>query len=435
MTAIYLEPPRQTPIMCETEVVVVGGGPAGFAAATAAARLGARTLLVERYGCLGGLATGGLVLYMDSLADKTGARAIGGLPWEVLERCRALGGIAQDGPLALHADSEVLKLVADTVCLESGVELRLHSWAVAAIVRDNAVRGVIVESKEGRQAILCQVCIDASGDGDLAALAGASFDMQTQCIGLNMKVGGIDRARFQAYQQANPQELRRRIAELRTMGGHPLWPNTTPLSEAGVYWINILGLARRTDQPVPEANGQQRPDDVVTQFAGKLSALSVSDLSYAEVTLRSQLMLSLDYYRHHIPGFEHVMLLTYASQLGVRDSRRIHGLHCLTRSEMEAGLEPADSIGRAGSGFCPAQYYEVPYGCLVPHSLDGLLVSGRCISADDYAQQAVRLIPPAMMTGQAAGCAAALAIKQHLEPRALDVASLREQLMIDGVIL
>ncbi|MCE5258639.1 MAG: FAD-dependent oxidoreductase, partial [Chloroflexi bacterium] len=146
-------------------------------------------------------------------------------------------------------------------------------------------------------------------------------------------------------------------------------------------------------------------------------------------------VLSLNYYRKHIPGFEHALLLTFASQLGVRDSRRVRGMHLLTRAEMEAGSTPSDAIGKAGSGFCPAQDYKVPYGCLVPAELNGLLVSGRCISADDYAQQAVRLIPPAMMTGQAAGAAAALASSQSIEPRAVNSETLRQQLAADGVIL
>lgn len=396
---------------------------------------GAKTLLLERYGCLGGLATGGLVLYMDSLADKTGQRAIGGLPWEALERCRALGGIAEDAPLAIHADSEVLKFVADSLCVEAGVELRLHSWAVSAITEDGRVRGVIAESKSGRQAILCRVCVDATGDGDIAALAGAACDTQTQCIGLNLKVGGVNLGRFREFQHSHPEELRALHAELRARGGYALWPGSTPYSGSGIFWVNILGVAARGEGLETALHDGGHQGDVVSQFAGRLSALDVEDLTYAEVTLRRQLMLSLDYYRQFVPGFEQVMLLAFASQLGVRDSRRVRGLHMLTKAEMVSGVVPVDSIGKAGSGFCPANQYHVPYGCLVPEHVDGLLVSGRCISVDDYAQQAVRLIPPAMVTGQAAGTAAALVCAAGQEPRQLDTNTLRTQLLADGVLL
>lgn len=419
---------RQIPVVRDVDVLVVGGGPAGLIAATAAARHGAGTLLVERYGCLGGLATGGLVLYMDALADRSGQRTIGGLPWEVLERLKLLNGLAEDGPLALHADSELLKVVADNVCIEAGVELRLHSWAVAALMDGTTVQGIIVESKSGRQAIRCRVCIDATGDGDVAALAGAAFDLNHQCIGLNLKVGGIDRQRYQEFVQKHPLELREMTAQVRSLGGYSLWPNTTPYSEVGDYWLNILGLASRRTQGVES-------DDVLERFAGRLSAVNVEDLTYAEVELRRQIMLSLDFYRRNVPGYEGVRLLSFASQLGVRDSRRVKGVHQLTKDEMISNAAPVDSIGRAGAGFCPAHHYQVSYGCLVPQTIDGLLTSGRCISADSYAQQAVRLIPPAMMTGQAAGTAAAWAVQHHCTPRDVDVEQLRQHLLADAVIL
>lgn len=230
-----MEPARQIPVIRDVDVLVVGGGPAGFVAAAAAARHGANTLLVERYGYLGGLATGGLVLYMDALADRSGQRTIGGLPWEVLERLKMYHGLAEDGPLALYADSELLKVVADNICVEAGVELRLHSWAVMALMNGANMTGVIVESKSGRQAIRCKVCVDASGDGDIAALAGAAYDLNHQCIGLNLKVGGIDRQRYQQFAQKHPQELRELTAQVRSLGGYTLWPNTTPNSDVGDF--------------------------------------------------------------------------------------------------------------------------------------------------------------------------------------------------------
>ena len=180
---------KETPVVAETDVLVVGGGPAGIAAATAAARCGARVILIERYGCLGGLATGGLVLLMDHLFDTAGRRCIGGIAWEILERLDSLEGLAGKGTIRLHADSELLKIAADEICLDSGVTLRFHTWVVDTVVIDGRVVGVITESKSGRQAILSNVCVDASGDDDVAAFAGAPFETHTMRIGLNFKIG------------------------------------------------------------------------------------------------------------------------------------------------------------------------------------------------------------------------------------------------------
>ena len=422
------EAARDIPVVGEVDVAVVGGGPAGFAAATAAARLGARTLLIERYGYLGGLATGGLVLFMDALGDKKGERVIGGLGWEALERLRALGGLGTDGGLRLHADSELLKIVADNICVEAGAALRLHSWAVRTLVDEGQVTGVVVESKEGRQAILSKVCVDASGDGDVAAGAGAAYRMGCQAIGLNAKVGSVDRARYFGFRAERPEEATALREQLRELGGFPLGLGTTPHSDEGVFWVNILGLDRHGHVGPGEG-------DVLQYFAGELSAIDVADISHAEVELRRRIMVSLEFHRKHIPGFENVRLLQLASQLGVRDSRCLTGLKVLTQEDVLAEAQFDDTIGMMGVTYSDVGYSRVPYGALVPRDLDGLLMAGRCISVDPWTQHSARLIPPAMMTGQAAGTAAALAVQAEVRPRSLDVRALRRQLVADGAIL
>ena len=423
------EPARELPVVTQVDVLVIGGGPAGFIAATAAARLGCRTMLVERYGCLGGLATGGLVLYMDCIADKEGHRLIGGLPWESLERLREMDkGLAADGPLRLHVDSELYQIVADQLCLEANVEFRLHSWAVSALVKNQRVTGVIVESKSGRQAILSKICIDATGDGDIAAFAGASYDMDCQRIGLNYNRDVIICIRYRDFVAKDPDEARSVRAKLRDLGGFPLVPNSTPHSDAGVFWINVLGLASRQRMGQDEGT-------VHELFAGELSAIDVEDLTFVQVDLRRRIVLSIDYYRRNVPGFEDVRLLGFASQLGVRESRRITGEYMLSRKDVVAGRTFEDTVGMAGVSFSNIGYFNLPYRCLVPRDLDGLLVAGRCISTDHWTQQASRLIPAAMMSGQAAGTAAALALGEEVPARALNPAALRAQLLTDGAIL
>ena len=173
------------------------------------------------------------------------------------------------------------------------------------------MRGVILEIKSGRQAILCEVCVDATGDGDVAYFAGADFDLSHQRIGLNLKIGNIDREGFQRYREKNSAEYTKTLSELRASGGFPISPNTTPHSDTGVYWVNVVGLAGRDDLGAESGSSHQI-------FDGTLSSLDVEDLTYAEVEMRKRLAFSLECYKKNVPGFESVRLLSFAPQLGVR---------------------------------------------------------------------------------------------------------------------
>ena len=422
------EKARKTPVVAEVDVVVAGGGPAGIAAAVAAARAGSKVMLIERYGYLGGLATGGMVLYMDHLFDRSGVRCIGGIPWEIMERLTDVNGLAGAGSVHLHADSELLKIVADEICEQSGAILRLHSWVVDTVVEDGSVVGVIAESKSGRQAVLAPVCVDATGDGDIAAFAGAEYEMHTMRIGLNCKIGGVDREEFSRWRKANPEKATKLRLEVREYGGCTLGLGNTPYSDQGVFWVNDIGISIRDDrsQSIPEG------DD---SFIGSLSAVDAEDITYVEVELRKRILRGIEYYRAHVPGYQNVRLLAIASQLGVRDSRRVRGVHHLTRNQMDQNSEQRDTIGLTAMTFPEGNHLSVPYRSLVPESIDGLLIAGRCISVDDGLIHSIRLIPPCMMTGQAAGTAAALCVREKTSPRDLPYKNLKAQLEADGVVL
>jgi hypothetical protein len=213
------------------------------------------------------------------------------------------------------------------------------------------------------------------------------------------------------------------------MGGCPIGLGATPHSDVGVYWVNILGLADR------EGNQGKGEGDPTGYFKGDLNAVDTEDLTLAELELRRRIMIGLNFYRRYVPGYQDVRLLAWAPQIGVRDSRRVRGQHTLMREEMDSGAAFGDAIGMAGMLFLSGNHLEVPYRSLVPEAVDGLLTSGRCISVDDGVIHVIRVIPPCMMTGQAAGTAAAMCASEGVEPRDLHAAALRDRLESDGVLL
>ncbi len=384
---------NETPVVDTCDVLVAGGGPAGIAAAVAAARHGAKTILIERYGYLGGMATGGLVLYVGDFYAE-GVRCIGGIPQEIIARARSLGGMAGH-----HVDSELLKIAADKICIDSGVVLRLHSWVVDVVMQDDRVCGVITESKSGRQAIMSTICVDATGDGDVAAFAGAKFELHNMRIGTNFKVGEAG--------GLTPQGT--------DIYGCHMALGDTP--HRNVHWVNDRGLSNRGDT---ETEGLE----------GSLSGIDVEDLTFAEIENRQRILAGITYYRNHMEGYANLALLAIAPQLGVRDSRRVRGMRLLGVDTVAY----SETIGLTGMKLPNGEFLHVPFGALVPEKIDGLLMAGRCIDANDSVIHSIRVIPPCMMTGQAAGTAAALCEKD-INPRCLSRFLLRDKLRQDGVIL
>ena len=411
---------RETNIFAEADVVVVGGGPAGVTAAIAAAREGADTILMERYGCLGGMATGGLVLminqrpagqcqeWLDRLNKVNGAHD--------LSKTKEPGMLRQ----AVMVDPELLKCVLNDMALDAGVKQLLHSWSTAAIVEKNTIQGVIFESKSGRQAVMGKVIIDATGDGDIFASAGAEFDAsldkgyRSSDLAMVFRIGGIDYDKFADFRTGQPEKWERMRSEAFKLAGFPLVPVAAQRKD--VFWVNSF-------------------------IPGK-SCIKVEDLTWVEVKVRKAMIPVYSYYKKNLPGFENSYIYDSASQTGTRGSRRLIGEYVLTGEEARSGKKFDDTVlifpqgvPLTWPGSSEPKNVGMPYRCLVPIKLEGLLAAGRCFSSDQAANTMFNVIPHCIQMGQAAGTAAALAVKNKVLPRKVDIRALQKRLIAQDVEL
>lgn len=410
-----IQPERDVPLLAQTDVLVVGGGPAGLAAAIAAGRQAVKVTLVERYGHLGGLATGGLVLYLDGYWDGE-QTAIRGIGTEIADRLHQMNGLTREEPGRNGtADPEALKYLALQMVREAGVDLIQHCWAFESIIDGGDVAGAITMSKSGLQAIKAKVVVDASGDGDIFASAGAAFLEGQRGIGLPFRLGGVDIETADRFQKDKPQEFKQLMDMIRSKGG--LDGMGMPAVRNGVVWCNSWG-------PVQ-------------------SAIDVRDLTDAELTVRDKINITVEFAQKNIPGYSNAFLIDTASQLGVRESRMLDGVYSLDSTDLKTCPEFDDSIAYMGraTAAVPASSpkkpfgLRVPYRCLLPKEIDGLLVTGRCISTDHEVQGVIRVIPKCFALGHAAGTAAGLTVKQGVEPKNLDVRILRSHLLDEGAYL
>ena len=435
------EPARETPVHAETEVLVVGGGPAGFAAALAARRAGAEVLLVERYNHLGGLSTGGLVIWIDRMTDWSGRPVITGIGQELLDRLpetavagapRALWGSTDADAVAYWRerqgafrdtvtwspmiDPEWLKYLSAELLIEAGVKLLLHSWVAEPLLEGRTVRGVTFESKEGRRAILADAIVDCTGDLDLCARAGLEFEADAKaggggiahCLNTGWLWAGVDFARWLEFKREHPAAHRQLMAD----AGDALGFVERPV----VGWSNDVALFLG-----PRLSGY--------------SGVDVSDLTRVEIESRRRMVAHLDHFRRYAPGFENAWLMLSAPQIGVRHTRRLVGRHKLTSEDWKGGIRHDDEIGVSPS---PSQKFanvSVPYRALVPRDLDNLLAAGRHIACDPQTQAFMREIPQCWLTGQAAGAAAALSVAGGVSMADVDVPALQRLLLGQGVYL
>lgn len=438
---IVSEKARTTPVLRECEILVVGGGPAGTAAAIAAARAGADVVLLERYNHLGGLSTGGLVIWIDRMTDWSGRLVIEGVGGELLAR---LPAAAVAGPgFNLHGSNDVaavehwrrrssahhgvvtwaptvnpehLKLESQRMVSEAGVTLMLHGFGVSPLMADDgSVAGVFVESKEGRQAIRAKVVIDCTGDGDIFHRAGARSDSDIEassihhCMNTSWLFGGVDMPNWFQFRYGEPEAF-------------------AAFSEAG----------RSACGGVFERPVVSWRDDVALFMGPRISGLSgvdLLDLTQAEIVSRRYMSDHLDFYRAHAPGFANADLLQTGSQLGVRHTRRLAGVHRVVRDDWLRPRPFDDEIGVSPSLAPKWPNLSIPYGCLLPERLDGLLAAGRHVACDPSSHSILREIPQCWVTGQAAGVAAAVALQSNRSVRDVDRGRVRNVLCDQGVFL
>jgi FAD dependent oxidoreductase len=437
------EPARQVRVYGEYEVAVLGGGPAGIAAAVAAARAGKRTLLIERYGFLGGMGTAaGVTNFCGLHANVHGEmhRVVRGIASDLLARIDKLGGLNAPhlilGKIFAQAyDTAAYKIAADDLLAHHKVDILFHALGASVIMHDDRrVEALLVETKAGRQAVRANIYIDCSGDGDLAAWAGAPFEVGDNAgsmpyPSMMFRLNGIDPAKAGDAWRTIPA-----LMEKAAAAGTHKFPRKGAIvrpQKSGIEWrVNFTQLARKDGKAI---NGIE-PDD----------------LTRGEIDGRRQAIEAFEFLRT-VPGFENSYIVDLPPQLGIRETRRVIGGYMLSGEDVLGCASFDDSIGVNGwpmeshvAGdvvfkFPPIPesrgFNELPYRMLVPERVDNLLVAGRCASMTHDGQSAARVSGACFAMGEAAGNAAALALSGNTIPRDIAVEKLQQQLKEQGVFI
>lgn len=455
-------PARRGQLAAETDVLVVGGGPSGLGAAVGAAAVGADVILAERYGFLGGNATAALVMPLMSFhtwsapkPEKEGAATlyptdhgrgepvVEGVLKMLLERLVKSGGALSPSlktGYMIPFDPEIFKLTALDLLDEAGAHFLFHAFASDALVDNGRIRGVVFETKSGPVVIHARVVVDCTGDGDIAARAGAPFevgrheDRLVQPMTLMFRMVEFEKAAFEQYVKEHPDQWR---------GVHGLWDLVKKATAAGELELpreDMLFFATPHDQEV-SVNCTR-----VTRTLGT----DVWDLTYAEWQSRRQMRQIVAFFRKYVPGFEKAHAVQSGVNVGVRETRRIIGDYQLNVEDVLSARKfpdgiaccayPVDIHSPEGQGTMlkrlpPGESYDIPLRCLLPQGVEGLLVAGRCISGTHEAHSSYRVMPTSMATGHAAGVCAAIAAKGEKSPRSIPSEEVQKELLRQGAKL
>ncbi len=417
----------------ETGVLVIGSGSAGATAAITAARLGAAVTLIERYGFMGGISTQVLdTFYGFFTPGSTARKVVGGVPDQIVaELVQRKAAIYRSNTYGagqgITYDPEILKVVWETLALQAGVRILYHSLMVDVLREGQTIRGVVIANKAGLWRIPARVVIDASGDADAAAKMGVPFESASdgpiQSLTTTFKMINVDIERARAIKKA---DLHTRLEQAATQGYH------LPRKEGSIHITPLAGVMATN----------------MTRVSG-VDPLDIEQFSQAEMEGRRQAIEYARFLIEQVPGYENAALGGLSTQIGVRESRRIFGAYRLTRADVLAARKFEDAIAQCGAPieehhagqdtrweYLPdGATYHIPYRCLLPQNCEGLLVAGRCLSADHDAHASVRSMGQCMAMGQAAGAAAALALHSKHGLHHLPVKTLQDNLRSLGAIL
>ena len=436
---------RTIPVMAETEVLVVGSGPGGLAAALASARQGADTMLMERFGCFGGNITQAGV---ETIAWYRHPQTIeaGGIGMEFERRAVDMNAATPEVQSISHAlHTESFKYIADRLVIESGVRPLLHCYFVKPVMDGAKIVGIITESKSGRQAILARRVIDATGDADIAARCGAPYTQAPLANRLGVTVtfacSGVDKKRFMEYVDDNP-------------GAYRQWAADTTGKEDNLFSPYIA-------EPFQKAReAGEIPADI--EIAGTWSSITdqgeasclnvvyilghdctdVRDLTRGEMEGRRQAMWAIEALNKYLPGFEKARLRNFSASLGTRESRKIIGRGSLSGDQVRSQARFEDAVGifpefldAYGTVILPTtgRYFQVPYGIMLPQKVENLLVAGRAVGGDQESHAATRQMMCCAVTGQGAGVAAALSLQEGVSVAEVDINKLQTEIKKQGV--
>lgn len=430
------------------DVIVVGGGPAGVSAAFSAARQGMKTLIIEQFNCLGGIATAGghghICLYGSwGWGPKKETRVVGGIIWEMSERVVESGfGFIKCNTVS-DFEIEGMKFELEKMAEECNTDILYYTQFSEAIVENGAITGVVVQNKTGRNKYYAKRIIDCTGDGDVAASAGCGFDFGDedtalcQPMTLMFTIGGVNWDKYEDFRERHKADG----------GNHNLqeiWKKAQNNGDMRPFQSKIMGFWWTPT----------RPDQVGVNFThiNYVDATKAEDLTYATTEGRKQAYETIDVFRKYVPGMENCYMISTPNTVGTRESRRIHGKYTLTVDDVKAEAQFDDAIGygsffvdihgTSGPGmdkktwWPPSGFkYQIPYGIIVTKDIDNLFVAGRCASASHEALGSLRVMPQCGVMGEAAGTAAAISIKNNVTPENIDVKELQRVLKKNNCIV